>query len=471
MESQPPQIVRRAPVRTEEDISAQADHDVSVYLHAKYDPGSFFGQIMIAVERHPLREDRVTSIKQAEVARLSQDATLRQAPAIPQQDYRAVPHPEIKDSVTVDADPARARELGDAWIDLGAAMIGFQDRFAAAIEDSARTWEGAAGDAARRFLADVGTYIGEAGSSAQLTGRQAQLHADALADARRMPDPIPYDPVAATAEWQAAPFFEKDAVAQRHWDTYNASNAAHDEAARAASQFDGTIAASSAMPAFSAPPAMHDAERPGPPPGPDDPPPSSPWTGRPPTSPEQPRDSQTDLSFTDTPGGGHPTPPTSPQPRTDPAPIGGWTVPPHNQPPHSRTPQSQSPQNRSRQSQSPQNHPPQNRSLQGQPPQSRSPLDQPRREAGAGRPGAGSGPRTAGPGSGTTPPPATQRPGGTDQPRGGPSTRGAMAPGIGASRGQGDEDTEHQRPSYLIEDDPESLFGLDQTLSPPVIGE
>jgi hypothetical protein len=42
----------------------------------------------------------------------------------------------------------------------------------------------------------------------------------------------------------------------------------------------------------------------------------------------------------------------------------------------------------------------------------------------------------------------------------------------GAPRGKGDgeEDKEHERPSYLVEGDPESTFGNDQLTAPPVIG-
>ena len=46
---------------------------------------------------------------------------------------------------------------------------------------------------------------------------------------------------------------------------------------------------------------------------------------------------------------------------------------------------------------------------------------------------------------------------------------GPMGPG--GRRGEGDEDDEHQRPDYLIEADPDAIFGTDQRTSPPVIGE
>lgn len=37
-------------------------------------------------------------------------------------------------------------------------------------------------------------------------------------------------------------------------------------------------------------------------------------------------------------------------------------------------------------------------------------------------------------------------------------------------RGKGDEDDERQRPSYLVESDPEGAFGDDMLVAPPVIG-
>ncbi|RSM58858.1 hypothetical protein DMH03_23415 [Amycolatopsis sp. WAC 01376] len=53
--------------------------------------------------------------------------------------------------------------------------------------------------------------------------------------------------------------------------------------------------------------------------------------------------------------------------------------------------------------------------------------------------------------------------------RGGGGQMGPM--GAGGRRADGDEDDEHQRPDYLIEADPDAIFGTDQRTSPPVIGE
>ena len=51
--------------------------------------------------------------------------------------------------------------------------------------------------------------------------------------------------------------------------------------------------------------------------------------------------------------------------------------------------------------------------------------------------------------------------------RGGVGGMGGMAGG----RGQGEDDDEHQRPSFLVEGDPDAVFGTDEATAPPVIGE
>jgi hypothetical protein len=48
------------------------------------------------------------------------------------------------------------------------------------------------------------------------------------------------------------------------------------------------------------------------------------------------------------------------------------------------------------------------------------------------------------------------------------ASSGARPPG---GKGEGSEDAEHQRPSYLVEADPDSIFGSDERTAPPVIGE
>ncbi len=80
----------------------------------------------------------------------------------------------------------------------------------------------------------------------------------------------------------------------------------------------------------------------------------------------------------------------------------------------------------------------------------------------------GAGGAAGGPGAGANGPAV---PKGGMMPAGGAGGRGG-AGGMGAPRGKGkgEEDDEHERPSYLVEGDPESTFGNDQLTAPSVIG-
>ncbi|WP_439385100.1 hypothetical protein [Amycolatopsis lexingtonensis] len=88
--------------------------------------------------------------------------------------------------------------------------------------------------------------------------------------------------------------------------------------------------------------------------------------------------------------------------------------------------------------------------------------------------GTGAGAR--GPGSATgAGVPGEGRPGAAGGVRGGaagkPGSPGMGGMGQGAKGGKGEEDAEHQRASYLVEADPESIFGgSDERTVPPVIG-
>jgi hypothetical protein len=51
---------------------------------------------------------------------------------------------------------------------------------------------------------------------------------------------------------------------------------------------------------------------------------------------------------------------------------------------------------------------------------------------------------------------------------GGMGGRGGM--GAGGHGAKDEEDEEHERPSYLLEPDPDAVFDTDQMTAPPVIG-
>jgi hypothetical protein len=51
-----------------------------------------------------------------------------------------------------------------------------------------------------------------------------------------------------------------------------------------------------------------------------------------------------------------------------------------------------------------------------------------------------------------------------------PGGRGGAGMGGAGGRRQDEEDDEHERPSFLVEGDPDATFGSDQLSAPPVIG-
>jgi hypothetical protein len=95
---------------------------------------------------------------------------------------------------------------------------------------------------------------------------------------------------------------------------------------------------------------------------------------------------------------------------------------------------------------------------------------------GAPRPGGGFGPLGGGSAAGANAGmgPGGPGAGGLGAGRGGPGAAGGRGAGgmggMGGGKGEGGEDAEHQRPSYLVEPDPDATFGTDQMTAPPVIG-
>jgi hypothetical protein len=94
---------------------------------------------------------------------------------------------------------------------------------------------------------------------------------------------------------------------------------------------------------------------------------------------------------------------------------------------------------------------------------------------GSGFGGGAFGPPGAGPAAGARPPggfgpTGSGNPGGMG---GGRAAGGRGAGGMGGAggqKGEGGDDEQHQRPSYLVEPDPDAMFGTDQMTAPPVIG-
>ncbi|MET0136446.1 MAG: PPE domain-containing protein [Kibdelosporangium sp.] len=172
--------------------------------------------------------------------------------------YDNVDHPTLKAMVTENVDPDQVGAMASAWQRAGDKLAQFQDDVTGAINTSRGEWQGEAGDAARRFIADVGRWIGDAGRGAQLAGTQAAKQSEALAAARNaMPEPVVFDVDAANAELRQItdPVRLLSRYAE-HLQAYNAQQAAQRQAAAVVAAYDAALADSGTMPAFAPPPEM-----------------------------------------------------------------------------------------------------------------------------------------------------------------------------------------------------------------------
>ncbi|MBB5960339.1 hypothetical protein FHS29_006962 [Saccharothrix tamanrassetensis] len=438
---------------------------------------------------------RVDDLLDRQAAQLKDGVLTRSAPADPGVFYLGIPHQRLYDSVHEGVDPGRVGDMGTDWTELGNKLATFHQAIATAIGNSEADWVGEAGNGARQALADMGNRAGETGVSAQLAGTLFTQQSRALADAKNTVPPPPAEPfdvraandrlLSITDPIQLA----QQAAADRA--AFEQQQKDHQEAARVVETYDRTVAqTSAAQPAFApapTPPKERVDPTPAPRPTPETPPGRTPTptvngTTETSTATAQPSIPKADPSSqsANTPGGSTQTsgasltptyaPVQNPKngPGTGPLPVIGGAP--------GRTP-----------------------SGTGHPPgRSNTPAARPSTPGSrpGGLPGGAAAARAFGtggaagfpPGTGTPPGGAAGNPGAATPgaPRSGPTGPGTTAatgrgttgpggmpgmPGVGPTGARGEEDIEHETPSYLVEPDPDEVFGTPGTTAPPVIGD
>lgn len=434
----------------------------------------------------------------AQAAQLAQGVDTRPAPGIPRSNYMSHDHSELRPMVTENVDPDQVGEIGELYISAGNAMTKFQTDVANAINSSQSDWQGQAGDQARQFMADIGNWVGKSGQSAQLAGTQTSLQAAALAEAKNsMPEEKPFDMEAANRDLMTTTnpldLMRKSAV---YMNDYRESQTAHQEAARVVGAYDGALGSSSTMPAFAPPPTMGgggggETGDPGDGEGVKKPTDRNIDTGgtgdSTGTNPYRPGgDGSGDGGgYRPPPGGGGGVLPggggggggggTTPGgfvdlPPNGPGPGGGGPYPPGPNPngpyPGGMPPMGPGPMGPGMGGDT-------DRTGRGGGGGGRSGFGPGGGPGGSGlgaRSGVGGGP---GMGSAAGALAAEHAAGGGRGGAAGAGGRGGapMGGGMGGGgRGQGGEDEEHNRPSYLVEADPDQVFGTDEMTAPPVIG-
>ena len=419
---------------------------------------------------------------------------MRPASDIPRTNAGSLEHTDLMEMITK-ADAAQVHELGTMWNDLGSKIIGFGVSLQCTATISESSWIGQTGTAARTRLSKLVTWCERTGRGAQHMGTTVmRIQAEAVETAQRsMPAPVPYDPskyqnqINSTSNPTAWVQILGDAHEQaaRH-------DAAHAEAVRVIETYSASLLSTNGrMPAFTLPPEFGNKDT-GP--GPGVPAPggsgggadSGGGAGGSPSSGGSPQIAPGSASGG--PGGGSPVPGSGSRVPGGVSPNGGGH-PPDNVPPAPTPGQVAS-------------HVPGipgpsfatgdgggggEAGVPGLPPTTAGigGVGTGRRgsSVGGGRGGGGFGPRGSGAvnalgrggfgstgeaesvtGAGKGVAGMASRASGS-----GPGAGGAFPPMVSGGQGRGKEDTEHRRPSYLIET--EDIWGDGRRVAPPVIGE
>ncbi|WP_158075720.1 PPE domain-containing protein [Actinokineospora bangkokensis] len=235
--------------------------DAEQQVDQRSEDGNFIERLIAKFTRNGDINEQYNQEMSAQARALAAGVDTRQGPGLACTNYMSYDHKALKPMVTEDVDPDQVGEMGQMYVEAGNQMVAFQSDVASAINSSQADWQGKAGDQARQFMADVANWVGKAGQSAQLAGTQAGIQSSALAEAKNsMPDPVEFDLGAANRDLQTTTDpFQLVTKAAMYQEQYQRSQAAHEEAARVVGTYDGALGSSSTMPAFSTPPQMSGA--------------------------------------------------------------------------------------------------------------------------------------------------------------------------------------------------------------------
>ena len=191
---------------------------------------------------------------------LAQGLSMRPAGPMPRTNAAAHDHPQLKKMIYA-SEPNQAHELGHLWNNLGNEIMEFGESLQHTATSSEATWVGQAGNAARAALGTLATWCQHTGQGVQFMGTTVRTQAEAAETAKlAMPEPVPYDPAkyqaqlnatSNPAEWVRIIGDAREQADRQH--------AAHREAIQVVETYSASLRdTNAAMPAFTPPPKFGD---------------------------------------------------------------------------------------------------------------------------------------------------------------------------------------------------------------------
>ncbi|MEU4254105.1 hypothetical protein AB0F15_42610 [Amycolatopsis sp. NPDC026612] len=488
--------------KTPQQVQDMAPAERDAYLQQKaeegVDPGNWlFGAVQQwMAQARAKNQAQQMGDKNVKEATQGRDVEYVQGLNPSSADYKGSDHTQLQGYLDTNLNVEQVSELSTAYHDVHQVFDKFAQSMNTAVNASKGTWEGGAAENAQQYFTSLSKWSDANSQNAKLASETIYDQGQAAATAKNsMPAPIPFSWKDEFKDWATSnPLNLADNV-DKSLQKQKDSQAAHDEAASVMSTYDKNLyEAASKQPAFAPPPSFSTGGGTGDPNGTGDktginnpsgvniPGPGSV------TMPGGNAHVQGFGSGAAVPGAGGAAAHFSGPGST----TGSGFVPAGGTTPSSFTPSSISGPSTSNP----------NQQFGGMPPMSPMPMggmnfggDEAYNSkvgggggSGSGRGGGGFGPGGSGAGNATGAGAASgaARPGGIGAAeaaagRGmgglgaGAGGRGGMGPGGGGmgrgQKGEGDEDTEHSRPTYLVEGDPDEVFGTDLRTAPPVIGE
>ena len=477
--------------KTPQEVQNMAPAERDAYLQQKaeegVDPGSWlFGPVQAWIAQAQAKnQSQQMGDKNVADATKGRDVEYVQGLNAPNADYKGTDHTQLQAFLGSNLDVQQVSDVSTAYHQVHQVFDKFAQSMNTAVNASKGTWEGSAAENAQQYFTSLSKWSDANSQNAKLASETIYDQGQAAATAKNsMPAPIPFSWKDEFTGWATSnPFNLADNV-DKSIQKQKDSQAAHDEAAGVMATYDKNLyEAASKQPAFAPPPSFSTGGGSGDPNGTGD------KNGiNNPSAVNMPGGHAQGFSSGPVPGMGGPAAQHISGPGST---TGAGLLPAGTTTPSGFTPGSLP----AASTQNP------NQQFGGMPPMSPMPMggmnlggDEAYNSKVGGGSGRGGGGGGFGPGGSSAAGNATgagaasgaARPGGIGAAeaaagRGmgglgaGGAGRGGMGPGGGGlgrgQKGEGDEDTEHSRPTYLVEGDPDEVFGTDMRTAPPVIGE
>ncbi|HVV12709.1 PPE domain-containing protein [Amycolatopsis sp.] len=172
-------------------------------------------------------------------------------------DYMGFDHAALKDMVQT-VNPSQVTGVSTAWNQLANAMATFGQQLGQAATKSGATWKGDAAESAYNFVSGLGTWSDQSGQAAQLAADQVYNQSSAAETAKNtMPDPIPFSWTDEMKSWATSNPLDIVDNVNASFQKQQQSQDAHDQAAQVMSSYDSNLyTAASKAPAFTPPPTF-----------------------------------------------------------------------------------------------------------------------------------------------------------------------------------------------------------------------